>query len=194
MKKGINRLHLRKKVKTGFFLLSALFLITSCVDLKQKNQLQQVDALVTSIDSISIILKENPIPQASAMADSIVEVENRFKLYYIPDTIDREVHQEINDLKQARKTFSHLNKDHTNFTAGCKEMKESLRQLRYDIENSDGDRKSYDEYLSFEKSKLADLSRLSKDYIEQKELSEDRYNRLYEKWNSFSLDLKKKHK
>lgn len=179
-------------MKFTLILLSALFAITSCSDVKRKEQLATIDQMVSSVDSLETVLKNNPADNSKVMSDSLKAMESRFKMYYISDTIDRVLVTEVNDLKQARKTLSHLSKDHKNFTQGCPELKESLRQLRYDIDNGDGDRKKYAEYIGFEQSKLRDLTLLSKEYIEQREMSYDRYDRLFEKWNAFSFEQMKK--
>jgi hypothetical protein len=179
-------------VKLTVILICALFAITSCSDVKRNEQLTTIDTMVGTIDSLATVLKKNPASNSRVMSDSIKAMENRFKQYYISDTIDRVLANEVNDLKQARKTLSHLEKDHANFSKGCIELKENLRQLRYDIDNGDGDRKKYVEYIAFEESKLRDLNTLTSDHIDQKELSFDRYNRLYEKWNTFSFAQMKK--
>lgn len=178
-------------MKATIFIFLVAVAMSSCSDLHQKQQLEQIDQMVVSIDSMKTVLENNQLAEARVMSDSIKAIEDRCKKYYIPDTINRQIHQEINDLKQSRKILSHVEQDYNNFTKGCDEMKESLRQLRYDIDNSDGDRKKYKEYISFEKSKLTDLSRLSKDYVEEKDLSVERYNLLYNKWSKFSWEQKK---
>lgn len=180
----------RKKVKIAVFLCSVL-LLASCADVQKGNQLSTIDKMMTRVDSLAIVVKNNPAPNATSMSDSIKNVEVRFKTYYDADTVDRVLANDINDLKQARKNLAHMEFDHKNFVGGCSELKESLRQLRYDIDNGDGDRKKYDEYIAFEQNKLRTLTTMVKDYEEQKNLSYDRYKRLYKKWNDFSLTLVK---
>jgi hypothetical protein len=179
-------------VKHSFLLISILFLLSSCTDLAKKEHLETIDTLTSSLDSLQKEVQNAALPEANIMADSIKKVENRFKKYYTSDTVDRILAGEINDLKQSRKALSHFGVEYDKLIKGCAEQKESLRELRYDIDNADGDRKKYKSYIDFEKSKFRTLRMLSKDYIQQKTLCKDRYDRLYPKWFTYSIAMEQK--
>jgi hypothetical protein len=72
---------------------------------------------------------------------------------------------------------------------GSDELIESLRQLRHDIENGDGDRAKYQEFLDYEKSKFEQLEVLSKEYLETKEFGVSAYKELHKEIEDFSWKL-----
>ncbi len=179
-------------MKTFILILTAGLLFFSCSDLNRTKQLASIDKMVKSIDSLSSVLKENQNDSTHQMSSAISAVELRFKTYFVPDTIDPVFANEINDLKQARKALGHFHGDHMDLIKGCDEMKESLRLLRYDIENGDGDRKKYSEYILHEKSKLNTMLTLSKDLVKEQKRCLEVYYRLFEKMDAFSNEQMKK--
>jgi hypothetical protein len=179
-------------MKKSLFIFVAGFLIVSCSDLNRSEQLRSIDGMSKSIDSLELVLKNNLIDSARKMSIDMQNVELLFKKYYIVDTIDAVFANEINDFKQARKSLGHFQADQNDLTKGCTEMKESLRLLRHDIENGDGDRKKYDEYVAHETSKLNSMQRLAKDYVEQQKYALEVYNRLFSKMNKMARGLMKK--
>lgn len=179
-------------MKSIAIIFLAAITLLSCSDINQSKQLNSIDKMSKSIDSLAKVLKENHNDTALVTSRMMQNIELRFKTYYIVDTIDPVFADEINDFKQARKGMAHLQKDNSKFSSGAKEMKESLRQLRYDIENGDGDRKKYDEYIQFEASKLSTLRRLSEDHVKQSKSCWEVFDRLYQKFDKFTLELMKK--
>lgn len=145
--------------------------------------------MMQSADSLTTIMEANRADSSQTWADNAQGIELRFKQYYFADTIDRVLANNVNDLKQARKKMGHLSGDYLNILQGCKELKESLRLLRHDIGNADGDRKKYAEYIAHEKSKLNTLSRMGADYLAERTQSLETYERLYPELNAFSMEL-----
>ena len=176
-------------MKSIFLFLGVSFLITSCADINKSKQLAGIDQITQSTDSLTSLMEANRSDSSQIWADNAQGIELRFKQYYFADSIDKVLANKVNDLKQTRKKMGHLSGDHLNILQGCKELKESLRLLRHDIENADGDRKKYTEYISHERSKLNTLSIMGTDYLAARTQSFETYERLYPELFAFSMEL-----
>ena len=68
------------------------------------------------------------------------------------------------------------------------------RLLDSHIENGNGDRKKYAEYVAFEEAKTQQLRVLLTDYVVEKEKTMTDFDSLYPEMNAFSLSLLNKKK
>lgn len=176
-------------MKTTFFFLFILIGLGACTNVNRSERIQKLDQMTVSVDSLDKVISANRADSSLEMSEKAHDIELRFKQFYLADSVDRNLANKINDLKQARKTLGHLKTDCSNLLKGCSEMKESLRLLRYDIDNADGDRKKYDEYIIHEQSKMNMLTRMGKDYITERAKAYSTYELLYDELNTFSMDL-----
>jgi uncharacterized small protein (DUF1192 family) len=176
-------------VKTIFFFLFGLLIFGACTNVNRAERIQKLDQITTSVDSLEKVISSNPSDSSFEMSERARDIELRFKQFYFADSVDRVLANKINDMKQARKTLGHLHNDCLNLLKGCTEMKESVRLLRYDIENADGDRKKYDEYIIHEQSKMNMLTRMGSNYITEREKAYTTYDLLFDELNTFSMDL-----
>ena len=176
-------------MKTTFFFLFGLLILGACTNVNRGERIQKLDQITASLDSLEKVISANPSDSSFGMSERAHDIEFRFKQFYFADSVDRVLANKINDMKQARKTLGHLHNDCLNLLKGCNEMKESLRLLRYDIENADGDRKKYDEYISYEESKMNMLTRMGADYIDERGKAYATYDLLFVELNTFSMDL-----
>jgi hypothetical protein len=170
------------------FLFSILFL-TSCSDVKKSSQLASIDDMTQKLKSLKQEVKDNKVDSARSYSIEAREIELRIKNNYFTDTIDLVFGSKMDRHKLMRKAFGTMDSQYSNVISGCDEIIESLRQLRYDIDNGDGDRAKYPEYIEFEKSKFEQLNVLSKEYLEAKKISVATYEELHKEIDDFSWKL-----
>jgi hypothetical protein len=75
---------------------------------------------------------------------------------------------------------------------GLKAEKETLVTLKRDIENGNGRRDKYAEYIKFEQQKVYQLQQLLKAYVDHKNTTIKEFNEIYAELNAFSLKLMEK--
>jgi hypothetical protein len=179
---------------TFFFLFSALLVLSSCADAKKPIQLEAVDSMLVSVDSIAQIVLENKIDSSLQYSNQAEDVERRIKRFYFTDTINEAFARKMDAFKVMRRKFKPLTMDQLTLDKGCVDMKESLKKLRSDIENSYNERDKYDEFIGFEQAKLEQLQILSADYVDTKNKTILTFHDLYDELNAFSMMLVEKAK
>jgi hypothetical protein len=154
--------------------------------------LATIDKLNTRLDSLKNELLTNKLDSAQQYSIEAIDNETRIKNYFIEDTIDMVFAEKMTRYKNMRRAFKHMYLEFDNIVLGCDEVKETLRQLRHDIENGDGDRAKYGEYLNFEKSKFDKLEILAKDYFDAKKTNVATFRELNPELHDFSLKVQAK--
>ncbi len=177
-----------------FIAIGLIGLIASCSDLKKGEYLKDLESMNTTLDSISIVLKENQIDTLHAVIGAAMQMELRIKNNYYADTIDMELGKKMDAFKRMRKTLPGLGRLSSTIDAGVDEQKKSLVLLRDDIEKGNGDRKKYGEYVEFEQQKVAQLRSLIREYVDGKQSAMTTFNELYPELNAFSMSLLNKPK
>jgi hypothetical protein len=165
--------------------------MTSCSDVKKSSQLATIDEMTEKLQSIKQEVIENKVDSARQYSHRAQEIELRIKNNYFEDTIDMELGNKLGRHKLMKKGFGKLNSKYENVISGCDEMLESLRQLRHDIENGDGERSKYAEYIEYEKSKFEQIEYFSKEYLELKNVTMATYDELHKEIEDFSFALLK---
>jgi hypothetical protein len=183
-----------KKVKSISILFLSFIILASCSDVKKSSQLATIEDLTQKIQSIKQEVVENRADSASSYADKSEQIELRIKHNYFLDTIDMEFGSKMDRHKSMRKALAKLKTRYADVISGCDEMTESLRQLHHDIENGDGDRAKYAEYLNYEKTKFEQLEVLSKEYLESKKVNMATYEELHKELEDFSFKLQDENK
>lgn len=173
------------------FSLSILLLVASCSDVHKPKQLEKIASIERSLDSLNKVILANPLDSATEYDRVSREVELRIKNHYYADTINLELGKKMNAYKVMRRKWSPLSLDFANLLNGVKETNESLRQLKHDIENGDGDRSKYDDYIAFEKNKTEQLIALGNEYVESRASTFKTFRHLHEELNAFSQLLVK---
>jgi len=173
-------------------LLVALLVLSACTDVQKPRQLATIEALNHSLDSIKTVITENRLDSALQYSQMAQGVELRIKNHYFADTIDLELGKKMDAYKVMRRKFQPLGMDYTNILKGTEEIKESLRELKHDIENGDGNRDKYDEYILFEKAKFDQINALCSDYVNTRNETMATFNQLHRELNAFSFELVKK--
>lgn len=181
-------------MKTLSIILLSFLVLTSCSDVKKSGQLASIDEMSKKLESIKAEIEANKVDSASHISVEARETELRIKNNYFKDTVDLEFGVKMDRHKNMRRAMGKMDQKYQNVITGCNEVIESLRQLKHDIENGDGDRGKYDEYLNFEKSKFEQVEVLSKEYMESKQLAVDTYNELFKEIEEFSYRLLRENK
>ena len=176
------------------FILSILFSLYSCSDLKKSKQLASIDTMSSSLDSIQQILDANEIDTIAALTVATMTVELRIKNNYYADTIDMALGKKMDAFKLMRRKIPKLGTTFNTIKTGVKDQKVALTNLKKDIENGNGDRKKYAEYVAFEEGKTQQLRVLLTDYVVEKEKTMTDFDSLYPEMNAFSLSLLNKKK
>lgn len=176
-------------MKTVFYLVISFFVLASCSDLKKSKQLASIDEMSKKLDKILVETKANKVDSARYYSIEAREIELRIKNNYTLDTVDVPFGTKMNRFKNMRRAFGKFDEKYENLLMGCAEIKESLRQLRHDINNGNGDRAKYDEYVAFEKNKFDQIDTLAKEYFEQKNLHMATFTELYKEIEDFSFKL-----
>lgn len=175
----------------AFVGLCGLFL-TSCIDLETSKQLETIASLNQTLDSIETVFNEHPFDSISIISTNAYAVENRIKKNYHSDTINMEFGRKMDAFKVMRRTFGPLTKSMKLIPESIELEKLKLKELKTDIENGDGKREKYAEYVTFEEVKVSQLRALLNDYVETKETAKKTYNDYYDELNDFSMSLLKK--
>lgn len=173
------------------FVAGCALLLTSCMDLETSNQLEKIAAMNKTLDSIETVFNENKFDSLSAISLSAYTVENRIKNHYHSDTINMAFGQKMDAFKVMRRSLSPCGKSMSLIPPTIADERKKLKELQTDIENGNGEREKYDEYVKFEEVKVAQLRSVLSDYVETKNTAEKTYADLYDELNAFSLSLLK---
>lgn len=178
------------------FIFGILFTVNlalfSCSDLRKGEHLKSIEKMNTALDSIQTVLIENQIDTLPALTVAAMGVELRIKNNYYADTIDIELGKKMDAFKVMRKRLGPLGSTYNTVRLGVEDEKKTLKDLRSDIENGDGDRSKYGEYVHFEQQKVDQLRSLLKEYVSEKEKALKTFNELYDELNAFSMSLLQK--
>ncbi len=150
--------------KIAPFLLLVI-LIASCSDLKKRKQLDHIDQLSNSLDSIEVVLLSNKIDslqQMQALSNNIMEeiTEN-----YQSDTISLAFGKKMDSYKQMILSFPIIIEDQVTLNTNITTIRKSLSELKEDISAANGKRNQYDEYIAFETKKLDSVRTKAKEYM-----------------------------
>ena len=166
-----------------------------------------------SLDSMHTVLKENRLDTLAGIQIAANALLTRFKTYYVTDTIDMELGKKMNQFKRIMKSIkpkkgrgAKKNTDNSEIIIadrsigngfavvhnGLKAEKETLVTLKRDIENGNGRRDKYAEYIKFEQQKVYQLQQLLKAYVDHKNKTIKDFNEIYAELNAFSIKLMEK--
>ena len=176
--------------------LSILFLsvlLISCHDVKKKEQLTKVDALIASNDSIykAYRTKEADSVSFTRIIQQIMDVELRIKRNYETDTVNLDFAKKMDAYKLVRKRLKPLGKIASQLAFGYEEEKKALTNLRTDIDLGSGDKSKYDEFIQYEQNKVDQLRVLVKELVKTHDESVETFNRLHPELDAFSRSLVK---
>lgn len=160
--------------------------------METSNRLDRISAMERSIDSVEVVFNEHKFDSIAVLSIKAYDVENRIKKNYNADTIDMELGRKMDAFKVMRRNFGPMGKAMSAIPTSIAEERATLTQLKADIENGNGKREKYDEYIAFEETKMQQLRSLLGDFVETKTATLKTFDELYEELNTFSMSLLKK--
>ena len=196
-------------------LLATTLVFAACGDLDKTKHLKAIAQMEKSLDSMDVVLKENRLDTLAGIQIAANALLTRIKTYYTSDTVDVELGKKMNQFKRVMRAIKPKkgrmqNKDHDTSVivmadrsigngfsvvhTGVKAERQTLLVLKKDIENGNGRRDKYAEYIKFEQDKVHQLQFLLKAYVDHKNKTIKDFNEIYAELNAFSLEQMKKKK
>ena len=131
--------------------------------------LAEIQTMHNTLDSLESITENNRIDTLTQLVDYIKTNTEEVINNYYTDTIDYAVAKMMNNYKDTRKAFSKNSGNLAKARQAIPEVRESLNDLRHDIEHGVGQRDKYEEFVGFEKGKVKQIKEILTYYLETKE-------------------------
>jgi hypothetical protein len=200
-------------------LFTSILVLASCGDLDKPKHLKAIANMEKSLDSMHAVLKENRLDTLAGIRIAANAILTRLKTYYDVDTLDMNLGMKMSKFRAIRKAIDpeedeegeeggereeeheHENEGiaHRTIGSGFSIVRRgldaeslALSALRKDIENGNGRRDKYAEYIKFEQQKVYQLQQLLKAYVDHKNKTIKDFNEIYAELNAFSLKLMEK--
>ena len=173
------------------FSLIIIFIIvlTSCSDFSKGEQLAKIDQLNKTVDSIQTVLIENKIDEIDELSIEAESVVSRIKENLNSDTLDLKLAKNIDKYMNMFRSIGNLKTVYSQIKKNSKIEKIKLIKLERDVDNGNGDRKKYNQYISFESKNVTYLNKNLKKYVIERKNSIDTYLALHDKLFNYSFDL-----
>lgn len=153
-----------------YFLFFVVLILFACSDIGKSEQIESIDKMTKTIDSLSIVLSEHPIDKIEEVKGDFYEIENIIRLNLkVSDTIDLELGKKLDALKRIRAAFNPLVETSLTLKKNFQKELELLKKLKDDITNSNGERVNYSKNVIFEQKKINDLKNLLLTYTKERE-------------------------
>lgn len=172
-----------------FAFLFVTILLASCADISKGEQITTIDGLVKTVDSISTVLIENNSDEIITISRQSHTIEKRIKDNFENDTVDFEFGKKLDEFKHLLNSLKPIQDMFSELSKNSKLEKKILLKLKHDIENGNGERGKYDEYVQFEKEKVKELCLLLVQYTTSKKEAVGIFQKLHSEINEFSLKL-----
>jgi hypothetical protein len=192
----------------ALILLGILFLtLVSCTDFDRKEQLKQIANMKQTVDSLQKNLEINRIDTLAGLRTAVMNLELRIRNNYTADTIDIELSKKMAQYQTVKKFFvaekeeggeneslnsQTLGAAYLVVKNGLLQEQKTLDLLKSDIENGNGERNKYNEYLQFEQNKVKQLAILLDDYKKHKDKVLKMFFDVYNELDPFVKSLEKK--
>jgi hypothetical protein len=192
----------------ALILLGILFLtLVSCTDFDRKEQLKQIANMKQTVDSLQKNLEINRIDTLAGLRTAVMNLELRIRNNYTADTIDLELSKKMAQYQTVKKFFvaekeeggeneslnsQTLGAAYLVVKNGLLQEQKTLDLLKSDIENGNGERNKYNEYVQFEQNKVKQLAILLDDYKKHKDKVLKMFFDVYNELDPFVKSLEKK--
>ena len=172
-----------------FYLLMLMFLIFSCSDFTKGKQIKELTRMKQTIDSIETVLIEHKYEELDRYYKDALIVKSRIKENYYSDTISIEFAQKLDRYKLLMNQTPEIKKAYVKLLKSTDSERELLEKLISDINESNGDRSAYEDYILKEHSKINLLRNNLITYVEKRDESITIYQSLHDEIYRFSFDL-----
>jgi hypothetical protein len=140
--------------------------LMSCSDLSRPDQLERLEVLSGSIDSMEVLISEIEPEDLDAMIQSSQEVSGKFEQLGL-DTIDYKFAIRLDRFKRMGTSCAKVKFSFEQHKLELEEERAAVDNLVTDINAGNGRRDKYDEYIAFEEGKVAVLrTRLNEIMVE----------------------------
>lgn len=180
-------------IKIIFFSTLIFSLSNSCAHQNGERMelLNEVSTLEADLKMAQSKLLQNKIDTISEFNVSMSSVLLRIKNNLIQSEIDTELNRKLNAYKVAGKNLTQNQRNYLKAQKACKEEKESLLNLRHDIENGLGNFEKYKDYIQFEKNKTSTIKKLIDSYVKEKNKNIITITKLHPELYAFSMSILK---
>jgi|GEM_PF-5993790 len=149
------------------YLLSII--LTSCLEVKKKEYVSQLEQLILDVDSMVFISQKMEVKAVDSLTQIRCGLLNAYKSGIQPDTISVETAQHIENIKFSCFSLRQFNQNKKTLEIIRKKQRE-LRFLLKMIHEGNGDRSSYPELVQEEMRSVSNLktnfSRLAQNYAD----------------------------
>ena len=173
-------------------LFSFILFLVSCVDLSKKNQLTELTQLSKRVDSIQQefeLLKKDTI---SEIIYSMNQTSDKIKTNIGDDTLSLQIARKLDSYKKVYRKLTSIEAYDEKFLFGSQDIKNSIEKLSNDITKGNGDREKYDQFLTFERSKVIELEKLLSNVKKLQSESIETFQKIHPAISSFADQLSDK--
>ena len=171
----------------SFILFSCL--LASCSDFSKGEQLESIAQLNKTIDSIETVLIEHKIDEIEAISIDAETVVSRIKENLNSDTLGLKLAKKIDAYMHMYRSIGNLKKINSELKKFTKSEKITLKNLQKDIENGDGHRKKYGEYVLFERKKVKQLTGVLNHFVKERKKAIDTYLSYHDNLYNYAFEL-----
>ncbi|HLU86548.1 MAG TPA: hypothetical protein VKZ44_02260 [Taishania sp.] len=143
-------------------------LLVACSDFKKNKQLDQINDLKSTVDSLEGVWSQENLSEASALFDQCSRLIDSISLLYQDQLLDLESAKKIDVIKRCHHQLDDVLKLEKLLPTILVEKKSSLLKLKNDVEHGKGRREKYDEYIQFEKDEMATIRKQFSSYHDKK--------------------------
>ena len=179
------------KLNFAVFLMLAV-LLGSCKDAEKDAYLLEIDQMNLQLDSLWNEIEQNNIDTLKGISNTVELVIAKVQKNYFPDSIDLEIAGMMNIYKGIKKSLERNSGNLAKAKAAIPEIKETLGNLKHDIENGAGNRDQYAENVEYERGKVKQVDELLSFYFKAQNSSVSSFNDIHAKVEAFANDLEQK--
>lgn len=172
-----------------FLFVLCFAILSSCADFSKGSQLETIGQLNKTVDSIQTVLLENKIEEIEDLSIEAEAIITRIKENSGSDTIELTDAKQIDSYNRMYHSIEPLIANYPLLLTNIKKEKETLQKIQHDIENGFGDRKKYDENVTFEVDKVHQLRESLHEYVVLRKKTIDIHLKLHDKLYVYSFNL-----
>lgn len=180
-----------------------VFLIFSCSNKKQEDQIKAIDVMNSKLEKFESKLDANKIDTIAGLKVATTSLFLRIQNNYYSKKIDLTFGKKMDEFKELSEIIvpdldggvNHektLDRRFLDIKKSISEEKKTLKLLKADIENGHGKKEQYDEFIIYEQRKVNLIGELLKVYMNYKEKQFPRFLSLYKHLDEIAKDLEKK--
>lgn len=163
---------------------------TSCADINRSEQVNTINLLSKTIDSMEIVLKEHHIAPIHETSMEYAEIEEKISQNIEgKDTISLDFARKLDQLKQVKFNFRPLENNFIRLEKFISEEKQALANLKDDIENGNGERENYSKNILQESKKVTNAKQTLLDYTTKRQKALEVFNQYKDELTNFADTL-----